>query len=263
MFLVASFGATAVLLYSSHTSPLAQPRNVLVGHFVSSVAGVTVYKVRFLNVGRRACMRLIGGSRLYVGTCIPLGDCSLFSTTDPDQPNRTDHGGRAAVPGGGVCGGAGHLLHGADQLGADCCFGMVLWMPDAAAAVWSTRPCPPRTKTMCSIFDRMTTTATTGAPPRGRHGAGGGRRERESAQVSKRKSEILRMVATNGRSTNAACPYLPNSHVYISNTHENRAGYLFVIFPCLTGALFMVLISLVCNNLDTHRVYPLYWSKYV
>jgi CBS-domain-containing membrane protein len=47
MFLVASFGATAVLLYSSHTSPLAQPRNVLVGHFVSSVAGVTVYKVRW------------------------------------------------------------------------------------------------------------------------------------------------------------------------------------------------------------------------
>lgn len=46
MFLVASFGATAVLLYSSHTSPLAQPRNVLVGHFVSSVAGVTVNKVR-------------------------------------------------------------------------------------------------------------------------------------------------------------------------------------------------------------------------
>jgi CBS-domain-containing membrane protein len=59
MFLVASFGATAVLLYSSHTSPLAQPRNVLVGHFVSSVAGVTVYKVRKEVWTRcmRACVR--------------------------------------------------------------------------------------------------------------------------------------------------------------------------------------------------------------
>ena len=56
MFLVASFGATAVLLYSSHTSPLAQPRNVLVGHFVSSVAGVTVYKVRFCYCIRKTCM---------------------------------------------------------------------------------------------------------------------------------------------------------------------------------------------------------------
>lgn len=45
MFLVGSFGATAVLLYSAHGSPLAQPRAVLMGHFVSSLAGVTVFKI--------------------------------------------------------------------------------------------------------------------------------------------------------------------------------------------------------------------------
>lgn len=54
--------------------------------------------------------------------------------------------------------------------------------------------------------------------------------------------------------------WLAHIHTYL-HIHKQlrirRAGYLFVVFPCLTGALFMVIISLVCNNLDTHRVYPL------
>eukprot|EP00007_Cunea_sp_BSH-02190019_P009701 CAMPEP_0174242558 /NCGR_PEP_ID=MMETSP0417-20130205/28364_1 /TAXON_ID=242541 /ORGANISM="Mayorella sp, Strain BSH-02190019" /LENGTH=162 /DNA_ID=CAMNT_0015321973 /DNA_START=61 /DNA_END=546 /DNA_ORIENTATION=- len=36
---VGSFGATAVLLYAAPHSPLAQPRNLLVGHTVSAVVG--------------------------------------------------------------------------------------------------------------------------------------------------------------------------------------------------------------------------------
>ncbi len=39
--LMASFGASAVLVFGVPGSPLAQPRNVLGGHFVSALAGVT------------------------------------------------------------------------------------------------------------------------------------------------------------------------------------------------------------------------------
>lgn len=40
--LIGSFGASAVLLYGAPRSPLAQPRNLLGGHFLSALVGVTV-----------------------------------------------------------------------------------------------------------------------------------------------------------------------------------------------------------------------------
>jgi len=40
--LVGSFAATAVLVFAAPDSPLAQPRNVLVGHALSAVLGVAV-----------------------------------------------------------------------------------------------------------------------------------------------------------------------------------------------------------------------------
>lgn len=45
LFLIGSFGATAVLLYGSPTAPFAQPRYVIGGHFLSAVIGVTVYQL--------------------------------------------------------------------------------------------------------------------------------------------------------------------------------------------------------------------------
>lgn len=41
--LVASFGASAVLLYGVPDSPLAQPRNVFFGHSISATVGVIAY----------------------------------------------------------------------------------------------------------------------------------------------------------------------------------------------------------------------------
>lgn len=41
--IVASFGASAVLVYGVPDAPLSQPRNVVFGHLVSAVAGVLVY----------------------------------------------------------------------------------------------------------------------------------------------------------------------------------------------------------------------------
>ncbi|MDO8491198.1 MAG: HPP family protein [Dehalococcoidia bacterium] len=43
VLLVGSFGASAVLVYGTIESPLAQPRNLIGGHIVSATAGVTVY----------------------------------------------------------------------------------------------------------------------------------------------------------------------------------------------------------------------------
>jgi len=45
LFLIGSFGASSVLVYGVIQSPLAQPRNLIVGHLVSAIVGVTVYKL--------------------------------------------------------------------------------------------------------------------------------------------------------------------------------------------------------------------------
>ncbi len=44
VFLIGSFGASAVLLYGATNSPLSQPRNVIGGHLISSLIGVTIYR---------------------------------------------------------------------------------------------------------------------------------------------------------------------------------------------------------------------------
>lgn len=43
--LLPSFGATAALLYAACHVPMAQPRNVIGGHLISALAGVTVYQL--------------------------------------------------------------------------------------------------------------------------------------------------------------------------------------------------------------------------
>lgn len=45
VFIIGSFGASAVLIYGAIDSPLAQPRNLLGGHVISAVIGVTSYQL--------------------------------------------------------------------------------------------------------------------------------------------------------------------------------------------------------------------------
>lgn len=45
VLLIGSFGASAVLVYGAVKSPLAQPRNVLGGHLLSALVGVTAVKL--------------------------------------------------------------------------------------------------------------------------------------------------------------------------------------------------------------------------
>ncbi len=45
IFLIGSFGATSVLVYGVIQSPLAQPRNLIGGHLISALIGVTIHQV--------------------------------------------------------------------------------------------------------------------------------------------------------------------------------------------------------------------------
>ncbi|MFL2897420.1 MAG: HPP family protein [Candidatus Pelagibacter sp.] len=54
MFLIASFGSTMVLLYGYPESPFAQPKNIILGHFLTSLIGIIflnfVYLPIFINI---------------------------------------------------------------------------------------------------------------------------------------------------------------------------------------------------------------------
>lgn len=45
LFLIGSFGASSVLIYGVIQSPMAQPRNLIGGHLVSALVGVSIYKL--------------------------------------------------------------------------------------------------------------------------------------------------------------------------------------------------------------------------
>jgi CBS-domain-containing membrane protein len=45
MLIIGSFGASAVLIFGAIKSPLAQPPNLIGGHLVSAVIGVSAYKL--------------------------------------------------------------------------------------------------------------------------------------------------------------------------------------------------------------------------
>ena len=45
VFIIGSFGASAVLLYGAIRSPLAQPRNLIGGHMLSAIIGVAIYQL--------------------------------------------------------------------------------------------------------------------------------------------------------------------------------------------------------------------------
>lgn len=44
IFLIGSFGASSVLIYGAIHSPLAQPRNLIGGHVISALIGVTIFR---------------------------------------------------------------------------------------------------------------------------------------------------------------------------------------------------------------------------
>lgn len=60
--LLGPFGASAVLIYGAYKAPLAQPRNVLMGHFLAACIGVTVYDffgTTFWSIGLGVALALV------------------------------------------------------------------------------------------------------------------------------------------------------------------------------------------------------------
>ncbi|WP_042331883.1 HPP family protein [Desulfosporosinus orientis] len=70
--IVASFGASAVLVYGVPDAPLSQPRNVIMGHILSAVAGVSTFLLFGLTWWSPA-----------LGTALALVIMILTKTTHP------------------------------------------------------------------------------------------------------------------------------------------------------------------------------------
>ena len=81
--LIAPFGASAVLVFGAFRSPLAQPRNVIGGHVLSALVGITVYQLTGGGneiVGVSLAIPLAIGLMHMTGTLHPPGGATAFIT---------------------------------------------------------------------------------------------------------------------------------------------------------------------------------------
>lgn len=89
--IIASYGATAILCFNASQVPLAQPRNILIGHFISSVIGLGIQKLFSLSEGGRnhywasgALSVAISSVVMSIGNCVhpPAGASALLPSID-------------------------------------------------------------------------------------------------------------------------------------------------------------------------------------
>jgi len=71
--LIGSFGASAVLLFGAHDSPLAQPRNLVGGHLVSALIAVAI-------------VALFGSGSLAMATAVGLSIFLMYFTRTVHPP---------------------------------------------------------------------------------------------------------------------------------------------------------------------------------
>lgn len=72
-FLIAPFGASAVLLYCASSSPLAQPRNFIGSHFIAATIGIT-------------CVNLIGDGWYTAAIAVALAILAMMVTNTVHPP---------------------------------------------------------------------------------------------------------------------------------------------------------------------------------
>ena len=75
--LIAPFGASCVLVFALPQSPLAQPRNVIGGHMISTLVGLCAY-------------HLIGASPLSFGLAVGLAIAAMLLTAPLHPPAGAD-----------------------------------------------------------------------------------------------------------------------------------------------------------------------------
>jgi len=88
LFLIGSFGATAVLLYAAPHSEFAQPRNVIGGHVLSAFVGVSAYKLLDTHLGVAAALAVAVSIAVMLLTQTlhpPAGATALIAVLGPDS----------------------------------------------------------------------------------------------------------------------------------------------------------------------------------
>lgn len=89
--ILASYGASAILCFNASQVPLAQPRNVLVGHFIASVIGLCIQKLFSLSKTGQdhywasgALSVAVSSVAMSIGNCIhpPAGASALLPSID-------------------------------------------------------------------------------------------------------------------------------------------------------------------------------------
>lgn len=88
LFLIGSFGASSVLIYGVIQSPLAQPRNLIGGHLVSALIGVSIYQIMpdmvWLTAALAVSLSIL--AMQYTKTLHPPGGATaLIAVTGSDQ----------------------------------------------------------------------------------------------------------------------------------------------------------------------------------
>lgn len=77
--LIASFGATSLLLFAYPQAPMAQPRNVIGGHFISALIGVSCYNLlglSWLSITLAATLAIL--AMLITDTAHPPGGATAL-----------------------------------------------------------------------------------------------------------------------------------------------------------------------------------------
>ncbi|CAX40604.1 conserved hypothetical protein [Candida dubliniensis CD36] len=89
--ILASYGASAILCFNASQVPLAQPRNVLVGHFIASLIGVCIQKLFSLSKAGQehywasgALSVAVSSVVMSIGNCVhpPAGASALLPSID-------------------------------------------------------------------------------------------------------------------------------------------------------------------------------------
>jgi CBS-domain-containing membrane protein len=86
-YLVASFGATAVLIYGAPKAPFSKPKNVFFGHLFSAIVGITVAFVliqtgsfddwKWAGIGLAGCTAIV--VMMLTGTIHPPGGATAIT----------------------------------------------------------------------------------------------------------------------------------------------------------------------------------------
>ncbi|KAK6201643.1 HPP family-domain-containing protein [Scheffersomyces amazonensis] len=89
--IIASYGASAILCFNASQAPLAQPRNVLIGHFISALIGICIQKLFSLSERGRdnywasgALSVAVASVAMSILNCVhpPAGASALLPSAD-------------------------------------------------------------------------------------------------------------------------------------------------------------------------------------